>query len=70
VGAVHEECHSFHVKDADVHLKTGLGWGMVFNATFNNISVRFCVEIVTDITTQNSQCKDTFIVKLGMNRTT
>jgi hypothetical protein len=32
VGAVHEEWHSFHVKDADVHFKAGLGWGMVFNA--------------------------------------
>ena len=28
------------------------------------------VEIVTDITTQNSERQDTFIVKLGMNRTT
>ena len=31
--------HSFHVKDADVHFKTGLGWVMVFNATFSYISV-------------------------------
>jgi hypothetical protein len=31
--------HSFHVKDADVRFKTGLGWGMVLSATFNNISV-------------------------------
>jgi hypothetical protein len=30
--------HFLHVKDADVHFKTGLGWGMVFNAPFNNIS--------------------------------
>ena len=30
--------------------------------------VFFCVEIVTYITTQNSERKYTFIVKLGMNR--
>ena len=33
-------------------------------------NIFFCVEIATDITTQNSERKDTFIVKLGMNGTT